>query len=196
MGRTLRVGLYARVSTHDQQTLPLQLAAMRDYVVKRGWTIAFEVEDVGSGTGERPRRDELLKTARQREVDAIVVWRLDRWGRSLVDLISTLQELASLRVGFVSLHEALDMISPTGRALAGMLAVFAEFERDILRDRVKAGIAQARKLGKPHGRPPTVLQRSEEIKRLYASGVSKREIAKRLGISRTSVRRLLGLSAN
>jgi putative DNA-invertase from lambdoid prophage Rac len=113
-----------------------------------------------------------------------------------VDLISTLQELASLRVGFVSLHEALDMISPTGRALAGMLAVFAEFERDILRDRVKAGIAQARKLGKPHGRPPTVLQRSEEIKRLYASGVSKREIAKRLGISRTSVRRLLGLSAN
>ena len=77
-----------------------------------------------------------------------------------------------------------------------MLAVFAEFERDILRDRVKAGIAQARKLGKPHGRPPTVRQRSEEIKRLYASGVSKREIAKRLGISRTSVRRLLGLSAN
>ena len=125
-----------------------------------------------------------------------MVWRLDRWGCSLVDLISTLQELASLRMGFVSLHEALDMRSPTGRALAGMLAVFAEFERDILRDRVKAGIAQARKLGKPHGRPPTVRQRSEEIKRLYASGVSKREIAKRLGISRTSVRRLLGLSAN
>jgi putative DNA-invertase from lambdoid prophage Rac len=94
-----------------------------------------------------------------------------------VDLISTLQELASLQVGFVSLHEALDMTIPSGRALAGMLAVFAEFERDILRERVKVGIAQAPELGKPHGRPPTVQQCSEEIKRLYASGISKREIA-------------------
>lgn len=191
MGKMRRIGLYARVSTHDQQTLPLQLATMRDYVLKRGWVIATEVEDVGSGASERPRRDELLKSARRREIDAIVVWRLDRWGRSLVDLISTLQELAALQVGFISLHEALDMTTPTGRALVGMLAVFAEFERDLLGDRVKAGIAQARKLGKPHGRPPTVQQRSDEIRKLYARGISKREIAKRLGISRTSVRRLL-----
>jgi len=91
-----------------------------------------------------------------------VVWRLDRWGRSLLDLIATLQELASLSVGFVSLSEALDLTTPSGRALAGMLAVFAEFERDILRDRVKAGIAQARKEGRPHGRLPTVAK--------YASG--------------------------
>jgi putative DNA-invertase from lambdoid prophage Rac len=178
MGKMRRIGLYARVSTHDQQTLPLQLATMRDYVLKRGWVIATEVEDVGSGASERPRRDELLKSARRREIDAIVVWRLDRWGRSLVDLISTLQELAALQVGFISLHEALDMTTPTGRALVGMLAVFAEFERDLLGDRVKAGIAQARKLGKPYGRPPTVQQRSDEIRKLYARGISKREIAK------------------
>jgi putative DNA-invertase from lambdoid prophage Rac len=143
----VRVGLYARVSTHDQQTLPLQLAAMRDYVAKRGWKTAVEIQEVGSGAILRPKREELLKAARRRELDRIVVWRLDRWGRSLLDLIATLQELASLGVGFVSLSEALDLTAPSGRALAGMLAVFAEFERDILRDRVKAGIAQARKEG-------------------------------------------------
>jgi len=83
----------------------------------------------------------LLGAARRRELDVVVVWRLDRWGRSLVDLVTTVQELAALKVGFVSLSEALDMTTPSGRALAGMLAVFAEFERDILRDRVEAGIA-------------------------------------------------------
>ena len=92
----------------------------------------------------RPKREELLKAARRRELDRIVVWRLDRWGRSLLDLVITLHELVSLNVGFVSLSEALDLTTPSGRALAGMLAVFAEFERDILRDRVKAGVAQAR----------------------------------------------------
>jgi putative DNA-invertase from lambdoid prophage Rac len=188
----VRVGLYARVSTHDQQTLPMQLSAMRDYVERRGWRAVLTVEDVGSGASLRPRRDELLRAARRRELDAIVVWRLDRWGRSLVDLVTTLQELASLQVGFVSLSEALDLTTPGGRALAGMLAVFAEFERDILRERVRAGIAQARKDGRPHGRPPTVAKRVDQIRDLAEQGLSKSEIARRLRISRTSVRRLLG----
>jgi len=83
----------------------------------------------------------------------VVVWRLDRWGRSLPDLVVTLRELIELGVGFVSLTEALDLTTPTGRAMAGMLAVFAEFEREVLRERVRAGIAQARKEGRPHGRP-------------------------------------------
>jgi DNA invertase Pin-like site-specific DNA recombinase len=115
-----------------------------------------------------------------------------RWGRSLVDLVTTLQELMTLGVGFVSLSEALDMTTPSGRALAGMLAVFAEFERDILRDRVKAGIAQARKEGRPHGRPPTGAKLAPQVRALARKGVSKRSIAKRLRISRTSVRRFLG----
>jgi hypothetical protein len=106
-------------------------------------------------------------------------------------LVTTLQELTALQVGFVSLSEALDLTTPSGRALAGMLAVFTEFERDILRDRVKAGIAQARKEGRPHGRPPTITKHSSEVRRLFQEGVSKREIAKMLGISRTSVRRFL-----
>jgi len=189
--KTPRVGLYARVSTHDQQTLPLQLAAMREYARKRGWTIAIEIKDVGSGAALRQKRQELLSAAKRREIDFVVVWRLDRWGRSLVDLVNTLQELSSLKVGFVSLTEALDLTTPSGRALAGMLAVFAEFERDILRDRVKAGIAQARKEGKPHGRPPSAALHVKKIKELFGAGSSKREIAKQLGISRASVRRLL-----
>src|SRR3984893_2756624 len=190
-GGIVRVGLYARVSTHDQQTLPLQLAAMRDYVAKRGWKTAVEIQEVGSGAILRPKREELLKAARRRELDQIVVWRLDRWGRSLLDLIATLQELASLGVGFVSLSEALDLTTPSGRALAGMLAVFAEFERDILRDRVKAGIAQARKEGRPHGRPPTVAKLAPQVPSLAKDGISKLAIARRLKISRTSVRRFL-----
>jgi DNA invertase Pin-like site-specific DNA recombinase len=103
---------------------------------------------------------------------------LDRWGRSLFDMIGSLQELSTLGVGFVSLCEALDLTTPSGRALAGMLAVFAEFEREILRDRVKAGIAQVRQQGKPHGRPPTIKAHSAEIKRLFGRGISKRAIAK------------------
>jgi putative DNA-invertase from lambdoid prophage Rac len=183
--------VYARVSTHDQQTLPLQLAAMRDYVSKRGWRTALEIQDIGSGASLRPKREELLKAARRRELDRIVVWRLDRWGRSLVDLVSTLQELASLSVGFVSLSEALDLTTPSGRALAGMLAVFAEFERDILRDRVKAGIAQARKEGRPHGRPATIAKSAPQVRALAKKGLSKSAISRRLRISRTSVRRFL-----
>ncbi len=187
----MRAGLYARVSTHDQQTLPLQREATHNYVTSRGWTVVADVEDVGSGVAERPHREVLLQAARRRELDAIVVWRLDRWGRSLVDLTSTLTELSALGVGFVSLTEAIDLTTPTGRALAGMLAVFAEFEREILRERVKAGIAQARQRGTRHGRPPTVVHHAEAVQELFAKGRSKSAIARQLDISRTSVRRLI-----
>ena len=107
----------------------------------------------------------------------VVVWRLDRWGRSLVDLVTTLQELTGLGVGFVSLSEALDLTTPGGRALAGMLAVFAEFERDILRERVRAGIAQARKEGRTHGRPKTAAKFAGRMRSLRRQGLSKRKIA-------------------
>ena len=169
----------------------MQLAAMRAYAKRKAWQIALKVEEVGSGAKTRPRREELLRAARRKEIDTIVVWRLDRWGRSLVDLVTTLQELVALKVGFVSLSEALDLTTPSGRAFAGMLAVFAEFERDILRDRVKAGIAQARKDGRPHGRPATVAKKAPEMKKLAKKGLSHSAIARELGVGRTSVRRLL-----
>lgn len=194
-GVPVRVGLYARVSTHDQQTLPLQITAMTEYAARRGWSVTMQVEDVGSGASVRPRREELLQAARRRVIDLVLVWRLDRWGRSLIDLIGTLQELTALGVGFASITEALDLTTPGGRAMAGMLAVFAEFEREILRDRVRSGIAQARQSGKPHGRPTTTRQHAAEAKGLLQQGVSKSEIAKRLRISRTSVRRLVSGAA-
>jgi len=100
------------------------------------------------------------EAARRREIDIVLVWRLDRWGRSVTDLLATLQELEHLGVGFVSLTEALDLSTPAGRAMAGLLAIFAEFEREILRERTKAGLAHAREKGKQLGRPATAAGRS------------------------------------
>ena len=117
--------------------------------------IALQVKEVGSGASQRQLREKLLEAARRREIDVVLVWRLDRWGRSVADLLATLQELDHLGVGFVSLTEALDLTTPAGRAMAGLLAVFAEFEREILRERVRAGLAHARQNGKRLGRPIT-----------------------------------------
>ncbi len=112
-------------------------------------------------------------------------------GRSVTDLLATLQELEHPGVGFVSLTESLDLTTPAGRAMAGLLAIFAEFEREILRARTRAGLAHARQNGKRLGRPATAAVKSDEIRTLHRAGVSKAEIARRLNIARTSVRRIL-----
>jgi len=190
--KMLRAGLYARVSTNDQQTLAMQSRAMREYAARRGWTIALQVREVNSGAARRELREKLLDAARRRDIDVVLVWRLDRWGRSVADLVSTLQELEHLGVGFVSLTEALDLTTPSGRAMAGLLAVFAQFEREILRERVRAGLAHARQNGKRLGRPATAAVHATEIQKLHGAGVSKSEIARRVQIGRTSVRRILG----
>ncbi len=190
--RMLRAGLYARVSTNDQQTLPMQNRALREYAGRRGWTVAMQVREVSSGAVERKARQQLMEAARRREIDVVLVWRLDRWGRSVTDLLATLQELEHLGVGFVSLTEALDLTTPAGRPMAGLLAIFAEFEREILRDRTRAGLAHARENGKRLGRPLTAALHAAEIRKLHRSGISKSEIARRLQIGRTSVRRILG----
>jgi DNA invertase Pin-like site-specific DNA recombinase len=188
---SLRAGLYARVSTQDQQTIPMQTRALREYATRRGWTITLQVKEIGSGACQRERREQLLEAARRREIDAVLVWRLDRWGRSVTDLLATLQELEHLGVGFVSLMEALDLTTPSGRAMAGLLAVFAEFEREILRERVRAGLAQARQNGQRLGRPLTAALQADQVQKFHRAGISKSEIARRLNIGRTSVRRIL-----
>ena len=190
--KMFRAGIYARVSTNDQQTIPLQIRALREYVGRRGWTIALQVKEVGSGASQRQLREKLLEAARRREIDVVLVWRLDCWGRSVADLLSTLQELDHLGVGFVSLTEALDLTTPAGRAMAALLAVFAEFEREILRERVRAGLADARRNGTRLGRPMTAGLQADKVRKLHRAGVSKAEIARRLQIGRTSVRRILG----
>ena len=191
LSKMFRVGLYARVSTNDQQTIPLQIRALGEYAARRGWTIALQVKEVGSGASERQQREKLLEAARRREIDVVLVWRLDRWGRSVTDLLATLQELEHLGVGFVSLTEALDLTTPAGRAMAGLLAVFAQFQRDILRERVRAGLAHARQNGKRLGRPITAALHADHVRNLHRVGVSKAEIARRLPLGRTSVRRIL-----
>jgi DNA invertase Pin-like site-specific DNA recombinase len=158
----------------------MQSRAMREYATRRGWQIALQVKEIRSGASQREDREKLLAAARRREIDVVLVWRLDRWGRSVTDLLATLQELEHLGVGFVSLTEALDLTTPAGRAMAGLLAVFAEFEREILRERVRAGLDQARRNGQRLGR-----------RKLYRAGINKTEIARRLQIGRTSVRRIL-----
>src|SRR6202521_4142893 len=189
--KMFRAGLYARVSTNDQQTIPLQVRALREYAIRRGWSIAMQVKEVGSGATQRQMREKLMEAARRREIDVVLVWRLDRWGRSVTDLLATLQELEHLGVGFVSLTEALDLTTPAGRAMAGLLAVFAAFEREILGERVRAGLAHAQQNGKRLGRPPTAARHTAEIRKLHRAGVSKSEVARRLQIGRTSVRRIL-----
>ena len=169
----------------------MQNRALREYAARRGWTTTMQVKEVGSGAAQRQMRERLMEAARRRDIDVVLVWRLDRWGRSVADLLATLQELEHLGVGFVSLTEALDLTTPTGRAMAELLAVFAEFEREILRERVRAGLAHARANGKRLGRPLTAALHANRVRKLFRRGISKSEIARRLHIGRTSVRRVL-----
>jgi len=139
--------------------------------------VVEEVKEVGSGAVARALRQRLIDSARRRDIDVVLVWRLDRWGRSVAELVSTLQELTALGGGFVSVTEALDLTTPAGRAMAGMLAVFAAFERDILGERVRAGVDHARRQGKRLGRPPTAAGKAGSVRDLFRAGISKSEIA-------------------
>lgn len=186
----MKVALYARVSTADQKSLKSQMDEMRRYAHGRKWEIISEVKEVGSGGKVRPKREELMQMARRREIDCIMVWKLDRWGRSMTDLVTTLQELREIGVQFVSVRDALDFTTTMGRALAGMLAVFAEFERDILRERVKAGLQAAKAEGRVGGRPKATTEEQRiQIKKLLSKGISKSEVARTLNVSRATVRR-------
>ena len=165
---------------------------MHEFATRRHWTVADAVEEVASGaTDHRPKRQALLKAAKQRQLDVILVWKLDRWGRSLVDLMMTLRALTALGVGFVSLTEALDLTTPAGRAFAGFLAVCAEFERDVIRARIKAGMTDARQRGKAHGRPRAKANDAAQMRALAPQGFRQAALARPLGLWRTSVRRVL-----
>jgi DNA invertase Pin-like site-specific DNA recombinase len=191
--RPLRVALYARVSTAQQQTIPLQLEHLHEYAARRGWRVGLVRSEAKSGAelGRTARADVML-AARRREIDAVLVWKLDRWGRSLPDLVGTLHELAELGVAFVSTTEGFDLTTPAGRALAGMLSVFAAFEREIRRERQAAGIARARREGRHLGRPRKIWHRERsKVGELASKGLSPAAIARAVGIGRTSVRRIL-----
>lgn len=188
-----RVAAYVRVSTGGQDTA-MQLADIRRLAELRGWEIVSTVEEKASGAKLRPARQRLIAEAKAGAYDAVCVWKLDRWGRSTLDVLGTVTELDSAGVAFVSVQDNIDMTTAQGRLMVQLLAAFAEFERAQIRERVTAGLKHAKRhgtrTGKAIGRPATAKAHGEQIANLLQQGVALPEIAKRLEIPYSSVHRI------
>jgi len=184
----MRVAIYARVSTKDQ-SCDLQVRDLKAYCTARELAIFRQYIDSGeSGAkGSRPKLNELMADARKRKFDAILVWRFDRFARSTKHLLLALEEFRSLGIQFISYQENIDTTSPLGQALFTIVSAVAQLERDLIRERVSAGIRHARACGKQLGRPRRIVNQ-DEIVRLQAEGASLRQIAKKLGIGYGTVR--------
>lgn len=187
----MRVALYARVST-DGQDPEVQLSALRAHAANRGWTITGEFIDQGySGAKEkRPALDRLMKAVWGGAIQAVLVWRFDRFARSVKHLMKALEEFRSLNTQFISLQEQFDTSTPIGHAMFTMIGAMAQLERDMIRERVKAGLAVARARGKRLGRPVKRVNQ-DELTELQTSGFSLQEMARQLRCSRSTVRRRL-----
>jgi DNA invertase Pin-like site-specific DNA recombinase len=193
-----RAAIYARVSTNNGQNPEMQLEELRQYCARREMTIVREYVDKGiSGAKERrPALDRLLADCQKRAVDCVVVYRYDRFARSLRQLVNALEEFRSLGIDFISLHEGVDTSTPNGRLVFGIFASIAEFERELIRDRVRSGLALAKSHGKRLGRPRVVVDRVK-IAGLRKDGRSWAEICDALGISKgTAQRAVLSLPKN
>ena len=179
----MRVGIYGRVSTAEQST-QMRLDELRAYCQRRQWEIAEEYTDTGvSGCKEsRPALNRLLADLRRRKFDCVLVYRYDRFARSLRQLVNALGEFDAVGIHFVSLHEGVDTSTPNGRLVFGIFASIAEFERELIRGRVRSGLAAARAKGKRLGRP-TVAVDTLRIAKLSAGGASWPTIAREMGIS-------------
>jgi DNA invertase Pin-like site-specific DNA recombinase len=203
-GRSLRVALYARVSTRDKDQDPeLQLDALRAYIVARGWQAVEYVDMAAAGDlAHRTAWARLLADAAQRKVDLVMVWKLDRAFRSTLHALSTLQDFEHYGVGFASLTQPeLDTTSATGRLVFTILAAVAEMERELIADRVKEGMRHAARQGKRIGRPPVTARpafarRWPTVQAEVAAGrLSRRQAARRLGIGTATLARLLAADA-
>ena|SRR5215469_1596317 len=191
LSRPLRAALYARVSTNNGQNPDMQLRELREYASRRGWTISAEyVEHISSAKERRSELEKLLAESRTRRFDAVVVYRYDRFARSLRQLVNALDEFRALGIDFVSLHEGVDTSTPNGRLIFRIFASIAEFERELIRDRVRSGLAHARAKGVKLGRPGRSLDVSRVLA-LHSTGASIRQIAAKLGSSFGSTRRAL-----
>src|ERR1700675_113743 len=181
----MRCAIYARVSTIGSGQSPeMQLRELREHCDRRGWSIAGEYVDVGiSGTKEaRPQLDKLMADAHRRRFDAVIVWKFDRFARSVSHLPRALETFNALGIAFVSLSESLDTSTPAGRMVFTVLGAVAELERSLIAERVKAGLRNARAKGKQLGRPRIAVD-TAQIARLRTSGQSWRAIARELGVS-------------
>jgi len=185
-----RAAIYARVSTNNGQHPEMQLAELRTYCERRGWKVAGEFVDVGiSGAKEhRPGLDKLLSLCGKRLVKAVVVYRYDRFARSLRQLVNALEEFRTLGVDFISIHEGVDTTTANGRLVFGIFASVAEFERELVRGRVVSGLAAAKARGQRLG-GPTVPVNVPQIALLREEGLSWAAIATKLGIGESTARR-------
>ncbi len=185
-----RVALYARVSTLNNQDPEMQLTELREYATRRGWQVSQEYVDHGvSGSQEsRPALNLLMSDAKRRRFDAILVWKIDRFGRSLKHLVNALAELAALGIAFVSLRDNLDLSTPSGRLMFQIIGAMAEFERALIQERVRAGIRNAKAKGIRVGRPRVVLDASQ-IADLRAQGRSWGQIQNEIGVSKGTAQR-------
>ena len=188
----MRAAVYARVSTHAGQDPTVQLLELREFCQRRGWDLTAEFTDVGiSGMKERrPQLDQLLAGCRKRRFDAVVVYRYDRFARSLRQLVNALGEFDALGIQFVSLHEGVDTSTPNGRLVFGIFASIAEFERELIRDRVRSGIAAARARGTRLGRPRRDVD-GARVAALRAQGRSWRDVGRTLGVGVATARAAL-----
>jgi DNA invertase Pin-like site-specific DNA recombinase len=186
-----RVALYARVSTSNGQQDPeMQLRELREYAERRDLTISGEYIDRMTGSKDsRPSLNRLMADAGQRKFDAVLVWKLDRFGRSLRHLVNALAELEALGLSFISLRDNLDLSTPSGRLMFQIIGAMAEFERSLIQERVKAGLRNARAKGKRLGRPRADVDESR-IEALRASGASWRAVAEKLGVGVGTVHRI------
>lgn len=177
------VALYARVSTLNNQDPEVQLRELREYAERRGWQITEIYTDTGvSGSKDsRPALNRLMADACRRRFDAVLVWKLDRFGRSLRHLVNSLADLEALGVAFVSLRDNLDLSTPSGRLMFQIVGAMVEFERALIQERVKAGLRNARAKGKRLGRPRRIVN-VDKIAALRAQGASWRSISGKLGV--------------
>ncbi len=189
------IAIYARVSTQDQST-ESQLLDLRQYATSRGWSVFKEYTDngVSGSTDNRPALNELMADAKKRRFGAVLVWRFDRMARSTKHLILALEEFRNLGIDFVSFQENIDTSSPLGSAIFTIISAVAQLERDIIRERVKMGLRRARENGKRLGRPQGTSLDIEAASRLRREGMGLRQIAEKLGSSKTTVARVLGMS--
>jgi DNA invertase Pin-like site-specific DNA recombinase len=167
----------------------MQIRELRDYCARRSWEIAGEFVDAGfSGAAQRrPQLDRLFALARKAEFNAVVVYRYDRFARSLRQLVNALGEFDALGIQFVSLHEGVDTSTPNGRLIFGIFASIAEFERELICERVRSGLAAARARGKRLGRPRRHVDVSQ-VAALRAAGLSWREVGRKLNLGVTTAR--------
>ena len=187
----MKAAIYARVSTSNNGQDPtMQTRELREYCERRGWSVAGEFIDAGvSGSKEsRPALNRLLADAKRRKFDAVLVYRYDRFARSLRHLVNALAEFDALGIHFVSLHEGVDTSTPNGRLVFGIFASIAEFERELIRGCVRSGLAAAKARGKRLGRP-TVSVDTVRIAALRSSGASWRDIGTQMGMCRETLRR-------